>query len=242
VDGYSPDTPADADSGSIVLSLKFSTGLPIAPRWNLPSIDGTRLSSTNFSGDVVVLNFWATWCGPCMAEIPDLIELQNNYAADGLTVVGISVDDSPDGINPPSNLVSSVAAANGMNYPIVMSRPNGGGVESAYGGIPYIPNTFIIDRQNRIFQSFVGSQIYPTFEQAILPLLYANLTLNVTSTNGVLHLSWPVTQAAFVVESATDLWTGLWTSVTAPVQSDGVNQWIELTPGAGNQFFRLRNQ
>jgi thiol-disulfide isomerase/thioredoxin len=242
-DGYSFDTPADADSGSIVLSLTFSESLPTAPAWGpLPSIDGTMVQSTNFSGKVVVLNFWATWCGPCMAEIPDLIALQNKYAPDGLTIVGISIDDSPDGVNPPTALVSSVAAGNGMDYPIVMSRPDGMAVESAYGGIPYIPNTFIIDRQNHIVQTFVGTQTYATFEQAVLPLLYANLKLNLTSANGMLHISWPVTQAQFGVETASDMSTGSWSPLGLPVQSDGVNQWIDFAPGAGNQFFRLRGQ
>jgi thiol-disulfide isomerase/thioredoxin len=243
VDGYSPDTPGNADSGSIVLSLKFSTNLPTAPIWGpLPSIDGTMVRSTNYSGKVVVLNFWATWCGPCMVEIPDLIQLQNRYGIDGLTVVGVSVDDSPDGVNPPTGLVSSVAAANGMHYPIVMSRPSGAAVESAFGGIPYIPDTFIIDRQNHIVQTFVGTQTYATFEKAVLPLLYTDLRLNVTSANGLLQISWPVTQAPFGVESNRDPFSASWSPVVAPVQSDGVNRWIEVVPQTGNQFFRLRGQ
>jgi hypothetical protein len=175
-----------------------------------------------------------------MAETPDLIELQSRYAIDGLTVVGISVDDSPDGINPPTALVSSVAAGNGMNYPIVMSRPRGVAVEAAYGGIAYIPNTFIIDRQNHIVQTFVGTQTYATFEKAVLPLLYADLRLNVTSDNGLLHIFWPATQASFGVEATSDPSTGSWSPLGLPVQSDGVNQWIELAPGTRNQFFRLR--
>ena len=243
VDGYSFDTPADADSGSIVLSLKFATSLPTAPAWGpLPSIDGTTVRSTKFAGKVVLVNFWATWCGPCMAEVPDLISLQDKYSPDGFTVVGISVDDSSDGINPPTSLVSSVASSHGMDYPIVMSRPRGTAVETAFGGIAYIPNTFIIDRQNHIVQTFVGTQTYATFEQAILPLLYADLKLNVTSANGMLHLSWPVTQASFGVETANDMRTGSWSPLGLPVQADGVNQWIDFAPGTGNQFFRLRGQ
>jgi thiol-disulfide isomerase/thioredoxin len=243
VDGYSFDPPADADSGSIVLSLTFSDSLPTAPAWGpLPSIYGTMIGSTNFAGKVVLLNFWATWCGPCMAEVPDLISLQQKYTSDGFTVVGISVDDSADGVNPPTSLVSSVVASHGIDYPIVMSRPRGTAVETAYGGIAYIPSTFIIDRQNHIVQTFVGTQTYATYEQAILPLLYADLKLNVTSTNGMLHLSWPATQARFGVETTSDVSTGSWSPLGLPVQSDGAKQWIDFAPGTGNQFFRLRGQ
>lgn len=115
VDGYALSANDPAVSGTIRLSLTFSLTLPLAPAWGpLASSDGNTLSSTNFAGDVVVLNFWATWCGPCVAEIPDLIQLHNMYAPDGLRVVGVSLDGSPDGINPPLGLVSSFAANQGI--------------------------------------------------------------------------------------------------------------------------------
>jgi thiol-disulfide isomerase/thioredoxin len=241
VDGYSYSTPANAETGNIVLSLTFSTTLPKASHWNLPSIDGTRLDSTNFSGQVVVLNFWATWCGPCIAEMPDLIALQQKYAPDGLTVIGVSVDDSPNGSSPPTSLVSSFAASYGMNYPIVMTRPSGYSVEYAYGGIDYIPNTFIIDRHNQITQTFVGTQIFNTFESAILPLLYENLAINMQVINGQAHISWPIAQAGFVVESSSDPAGGVWTPMAAPIQSDGINQYMDVPLETTARFFRLRH-
>lgn len=243
VDGFSLGTPDTTPSGSIHLSVRFSLTLPTAAAWGpLPSIDGNTLSSTNFAGQVVVLNFWATWCGPCVAEIPDLINLQNNYSAAGLNVVGLSIDDSLDGINPPLDLVNSFASSHGMNYPVVMDRPRLYGVESAYGGIPYIPNTFVIDRQNHIVQTFVGSQSYSTFESAVLPLLYAPPTLIVTVSGGMAHISWPISPLTLTVESTAQLSGGSWSPVSATLQSDGVNQFIDVPPGPGSQFFRLRSQ
>jgi thiol-disulfide isomerase/thioredoxin len=241
VDGYTYNTPANADAGRIVLTLRFSTTLPPAPHWNLPSIDGTMLDSTNFAGQVVILNFWATWCGPCIAEIPDLIALQQKYALDGLTVIGVSVDDSPNGSSPPTSLVSSFAASYGMNYPIVMTRPSGYSVESAYGGVDYIPNTFIIDRQNHLSQTFVGTQTYETFESAILPLLYENLAVKMQVINGQAHIYWPVTQAGFVVESSSNPTGGVWTPVSAPVQYDGINLYMDVPLETTARYFRLHH-
>jgi thiol-disulfide isomerase/thioredoxin len=240
VDGYALGTPDTAASGSIHLIVQFSLNPPTAPAWGpLPSIDGSSLSSTNFAGEVVVLNFWATWCGPCVAEIPDLINLQNNYAAAGLSVVGISIDDSTNGVNPPFGLVSSFASGQGINYPVAMSRPQGYAVETAYGGIPYIPNTFVIDRQNHIIQTFVGTQSYATFESAVLPLLYAPPILNVTVSGAMAHISWPKSALSLNVESAAQLANPAWSPVSTTILSDGVNQFVDTPLGPGVQFFRL---
>jgi len=243
VDGYSLGTPDSAASGTIRLWVEFSLSAPLAAAWGpLPDIDGSAVSSTNFTGQVVVLNFWATWCGPCVAEISDLIALQNIYASAGLSVVGVSVDDSTDGINPPLGLVSSFAANQGINYHVAMSRPHGYGIESAYGGIPYIPNTFVIDRQNHLIQTFVGSQTYATFESAVLPLLYPPPSISLRVSAGRAQVSWPITQLSLSVETTDQLANGVWTSVAATPQSDGLNQFINVPFGTGSQFFRLRGQ
>lgn len=242
VDGFTYDVPQDADSGSVQLSVNFSGGLPFAPPWDLPSIGGTNLSSTNFSGKVVVLNFWATWCIPCQGEIPDLIALQNKYAPDGLMVVGVSVDDSPDGSNPPAALVSSYAATNGMNYPLVMTRPLHLAVETAYGGISYTPQTFILDRQNHITQTFAAEEDYQIFQSAVLPLLYTNLAVRIAVSGGQARISWPVTQATFQLQSKTSLASTNWTAVTASVQSDGTNNFVTVPVGPNASFFRVQSQ
>jgi thiol-disulfide isomerase/thioredoxin len=243
VDGYNLGTPGDADSGAVQLSFKFSPGLPLAGAWGpIPDIYGNMVNSTDFAGKVVLLNFWATWCPACVAEIPDLVALYQKYALDGLVVVGVSMDNSPDGINPPTSLVSSFAFSKGMTYPLLMDRPSWWAIENAFAPIDFIPTTFVIDRQNHIYAKFVGSRSYATFESEALPLLYADLSVDLTFAGGGTHVSWPVTQATFVLESSNTLAPGSWAPVATPVQSDGVHQFVDLPILAGGQFFRLRSQ
>ena len=84
--------------------------------FTLTALDGRRLSSADWRGKVVVLNFWATWCGPCRAEIPDLVALQNKYG-EQLVVVGISEDEGP------VDVVRKFAADYKVNYPVAMTTP-----------------------------------------------------------------------------------------------------------------------
>jgi thiol-disulfide isomerase/thioredoxin len=248
-------------AGGVITSLPVSA--QVAPAWDLPSINGPDINSTNFAGQVVVLNFWATWCGPCCDELPSLIALQQNYASNGMTVVGISLDDSPDGINPPTALVSATAASYGLNYPVVMDSP-GNVADSLYGTLEYgpggyiefIPNTFIIDRQNNIVQTFVGEQTYETYESTIVPLLTPIVTnapppppvtvlpvhLSVTIGNGQVHLTWPVTPSTYAVQSTGDLSSGVWTVETGPILSDGAYEFSDVPTGPAQQFFRLQLQ
>lgn len=243
VDGYSSGTASTADSGNIQLSLKLASSLPLALAWGpIPDIYGNPVYSTDFAGKVVVLNFWATWCPPCVAEIPDLVALYQKYSPDGLVVVGVSLDTSSDGINAPSWLVGSFAASKGMYYPVLTDRPSWWAIESAFGGIIGIPTTFVIDRQNQIWTKYVGSQSFTTFEAGVLPLLYPNLTVNLNFAGGFTHVSWPVTQATFLLESSSTLISSSWTPVATPIQSDGVNQFVDLPMSTGRQFFRLHHQ
>jgi hypothetical protein len=123
-----------------------------------------------------------------------------------------------------------------------MSRPYDYAIEIAYGGIEYIPSTFVIDRQNHIVKTFVGTQSYSTFESVILPLLYNPPDLNLTINGGTIHISWPITALSVGVESMDQPASGAWSPVQAIPQSDGVNQFIDLPLGASSQFFRLHSQ
>ena len=133
-----------------------------SPAWELKGVDGKPVKSSDFAGKVVILDFWATWCGPCRMEIPGFIELQKQYADKGLVVVGVSLDQ--DGVS----VVKSFMDKTGINYPVVLGDET---IVNAFGGVEGIPTTFIIDRQGRIVRKHVGYAAKTEFESEIKPLL-----------------------------------------------------------------------
>jgi thiol-disulfide isomerase/thioredoxin len=137
-----------------------------APAWKLKALDGTTVTSGQFKGKVVVLDFWATWCGPCKSEIPGYISLQKRYGADGLVVVGISKDD--DGPKR-QKTVQDYVDSHGMNYTIVFSDDD---LEAAFGGIDAIPTTYIIDRDGNIRSKKIGAMSPEEFEKKVLAVLH----------------------------------------------------------------------
>jgi thiol-disulfide isomerase/thioredoxin len=132
------------------------------PNWELKDPDGKTVRSSDFKGKIVVLDFWATWCGPCRAEIPAFVALQKEYAPEGLVVVGASVDEGS------AATVKDFTQKLGMNYPIVLADEK---MEQAFGGIEAIPTTFIIDRAGRVVKKDSGFANKGEFEQEIKPLL-----------------------------------------------------------------------
>jgi len=133
-----------------------------APGWELQDLDGKTVRLSDFKGKVVILDFWATWCPPCRAEIPGLIELQKKYQAQGLAIVGVSVDQAS------SDTVKSFVQEMGMNYPVVLADTK---VVTAYGGIAGLPTTFVIDRTGRIVKQHLGFTEKEEIEAEIKSLL-----------------------------------------------------------------------
>jgi peroxiredoxin len=134
----------------------------VAPRWSLKDLDGKTVNFSDFKGKVVILDFWATWCGPCRAEIPGFIALQKQYEKQGLVVVGLSVDE--DG----ANVVKPFVQKLGMNYPVVLADEK---TREAFGAIEAVPTTFLIDREGRIVKEHMGFADKDEFENEIKPLL-----------------------------------------------------------------------
>jgi len=145
--GATGDSTADIakDTGDRVAVelLKEPTELPA---FTLTDLDGKTMSSTDWKGKVVVVNFWATWCAPCRAEIPDLVALQDKYR-DQLLVVGISEDEGP------VDKVRAFTSERKVNYPIVMTTPD---LEKLFPGIVALPTTFILDKDGKVAQKHVG--------------------------------------------------------------------------------------
>lgn len=119
----------------------------LAPDFTLQALDGQNMTLSNLRGKAVLLNFWATWCGPCKIEMPWFVELQNQYGAQGLQVVGVAMDDSS------KDDIAKFAKDMGVNYPVLLGKE---AVGDAYGGVPALPETFFIGRDGKIVDKIIG--------------------------------------------------------------------------------------
>ncbi len=151
------ERPANA-SGTAPSSMS----LPSAPAWQLKDVNGATVSSEQFKGKVVVLDFWATWCPPCVKEIPGYVELARKYGNDGLAIIGVSLDQAGP------EVVKSFAAKYKVTYPLVMGDE---AVVRAFGGVEAIPTTFLIDREGKIRDRKMGAEETAEYEKKILAIL-----------------------------------------------------------------------
>lgn len=143
--------------------IRFVRDPDPAPDFKLKDLGGKDLSLEAFHGKVILLNFWATWCGPCRAEIPELIALQNRYK-ERLQIIGLVVDDDDE------NEIRKVIASEGMNYPVALADTE---TRFAYGGIAALPTVFVINADGRVVQKHVGlfdPALYETEVRALLGL------------------------------------------------------------------------
>jgi thiol-disulfide isomerase/thioredoxin len=139
---------------------------PDAPPISLTDISGKKLDLADYKGKVVVLDFWATWCGPCRIEIPGLIELQDKYAKEGFSVIGISLDDEP---GPVVEFYKEFR----MNYPVAVGNQR---IAELYGGIFGLPTTFLIGRDGRIYAKHTGTPSPSVIEDEVQQLLAMSAT------------------------------------------------------------------
>ena len=119
------------------------------------------VNMADYKGKVAIVNFWATWCGPCKIEIPDFVKLYSEYKDKGLVIVGISIDDSPE------QLQSFMKEFN-MNYPVLQMTPD---VESAWGPFYGYPTSFVVARDGSICTKHLGPATKEQFEREIKALL-----------------------------------------------------------------------
>ncbi|HEY1909755.1 MAG TPA: redoxin domain-containing protein [Vicinamibacterales bacterium] len=149
-------------------TLRFYKSPIAVPVFTARDLDGREVSNSSLHGKVLIVNFWATWCPPCRAEIPDLIALQEKYR-DQLQIVGISEDEAP------VETVKRFVDEHKMNYPVVMLTPD---LEKMFPGISALPTSFIVNREGRIVQKHVGMLTAHVTEQEVRSL--AGLTVNAT--------------------------------------------------------------
>ncbi|MDA0322229.1 MAG: TlpA disulfide reductase family protein [Verrucomicrobia bacterium] len=129
-----------------------------APDLVLQTTDNRNVRLSDLKGRAVILDFWATWCGPCRAEIPHFVQLTSELESEGLTVLGISNEDLPK--------LVSFARAQGVNYAV----GNAGGLVSPYVDVRAIPTTFFIDRKGVIRDVTVGYRSYSQLHKIVATL------------------------------------------------------------------------
>jgi peroxiredoxin len=150
--------------GSLALPAEprpAATSRKAAPSFSLDDSEGKMIKLADFQGKVVLLDFWATWCHGCMTEIPWFMEFQGKYKADGLAVIGVSVDD--DGWKS----VRPFLAERKFNYPIVVGNQD---LEKLYS-VENPPVAVLIDREGRIAEMHAGVVEKESFEREIKGLL-----------------------------------------------------------------------
>ncbi|MGA3055340.1 MAG: redoxin domain-containing protein [Candidatus Korobacteraceae bacterium] len=135
----------------------------VAPDFSLQDLNGQPLALADYRGKVVLLDFWATWCAPCLDEIPHFVALQNEYREQGLQVIGISMDDGP---KPVRDFYQRFK----MNYPVALGTEK---LAQAYGGVLGLPVTFLIGRDGQVAAKYIGEVQMPVVEQEIKSLLQA---------------------------------------------------------------------
>jgi cytochrome c biogenesis protein CcmG/thiol:disulfide interchange protein DsbE len=131
--------------------------------FTMKDVDGNEVSLSAYKGKVVLLNFWATWCGPCKAEIPGFVRIQEKYRDQGLVIVGYSVDDTAE-------KAKAYAAEYKMNYPILLGEGRED-VQDAYGPIWGIPASFIISKEGKVCRKHMGIAPEAVFEKEVAALL-----------------------------------------------------------------------
>ncbi len=142
-------------------NLGGMTDHPQAPDFETKALDGSMIRLSDYKGKVVLLNFWATWCGPCRVEIPDFIELVNQYGDDGFAILGISIDEGSE------EAVREFYEEFKMNYPVGINPL----LADLYGGMVGIPTSFLIGRDGRIYARHIGLVPPSRIEEEIRTLL-----------------------------------------------------------------------
>ncbi|MGA7504820.1 MAG: TlpA disulfide reductase family protein [Candidatus Sulfotelmatobacter sp.] len=146
-----------------------------APDFSLEALNGKTTKLSDFRGKAVLLNFWATWCGPCKIEMPWFVDLQKEYGSQGLQIVGVAMDDAS------KEDIAKFAKDMGVNYPILIGKE---AVGDEYGGVPALPESFLIARDGRIVDRIIGLRGKAEIEDAVKKALDTRPATNQAAVTG----------------------------------------------------------
>jgi thiol-disulfide isomerase/thioredoxin len=133
------------------------------PDFNFPSVsDRETVDIRDYRGKVVLINFWATWCGPCIKEIPSLAGLQDEFGPQGFSVIGISIDQGG------SKVVGKMMKKAGVNYPVVIGNSK---LSREFGGVFGVPTSFLVDRAGNVLKRYTGYIGHQVFSDDIVKAL-----------------------------------------------------------------------
>jgi len=127
----------------------------------LKDMNGADVKLADYKGKVILLNFWATWCPPCLAEIPEFIKVYDEKKGDGFTILGVSTDDTPEQLR-------AFASEKKVNYPLLMITPE---MEDAYGPLFGLPTSILIARDGSVCKRHFGPMSKEQLEKELKPLL-----------------------------------------------------------------------
>lgn len=154
-------------SGYIVRQIQqggYATSGPVRPLFQLPDIHGTIHNIREWDGQVLVINFWATWCAPCRREIPEFIELQKKFGERGLQFIGVAIDKR--------DKVKAFIEEYNINYPVLISEEKGSSIAADYGNdLRVVPYTAFVNRAGQIVYTHAGAMDRKTVKSHFMPLL-----------------------------------------------------------------------
>jgi thiol-disulfide isomerase/thioredoxin len=142
-----PGKAGAADQGTTDVEQPSMRG-KTAPAFTLTDLNGKKVSLSDYKGRPVLVNFWATWCGPCKVEMPWFEEFQKQYAAQGFQILGLT-----DDVDAGKDTITKVAHRTGVSYPILLTD---GKVQTAYGGLDVLPMSFYVDRNGVVVEETAG--------------------------------------------------------------------------------------
>jgi peroxiredoxin len=146
--------PESGNNQSVQQDVSADEGLPDlrgkrAPEFNLRTVDGKKVSLSDYKGKAVLINFWATWCAPCKIEMPWLVALRSQYAPQGFEILGVNEDDA----GTPRAKLAKFGQEQGLNYPLLVGDDS---MSRKYGGVEFLPTSYFVGRDGKIVAETAG--------------------------------------------------------------------------------------